>query len=276
MCSLAKIIGFDEKRFVRQFHEVGHFAAYRCSEGDIPMPGFAQLKSPLPNVLCSQWQDSITGYYQLFTQGTADLLIDSCAGVWNGREVTKFTKGLRRKVGDFFHRSTMTSYCLALSCRPMKIALSPTVAKNYLEVPTAENWKKRNNLFRNTKFASLALSCDSLLAESEKFEKFDKFDKTDKTDKFEKFDKTDKTDKNFDENAAKDEKKIDSPDEIDGRKKKINSLDECFDLAMNEQIFLGLVSLQYQAKPDVVRLVEHLENASIRFVHFSAENELRR
>lgn len=44
---------------------------------------------------------------------------------------------------------------------------------------------------------------------------------------------------------------------------------------MENQIFLGMVTLQYQAKPDVVRLVEHLDKACIRFVHFSKENELR-
>ena len=36
-----------------------------------------------------------------------------------------------------------------------------------------------------------------------------------------------------------------------------------------------MVTLQYQTKPDVVRLVERLDKACIRFVHFSKENELR-
>lgn len=41
------------------------------------------------------------------------------------------------------------------------------------------------------------------------------------------------------------------------------------------QVFLGMISLQYQAKPDVVRLVDSLDKACIRFVHYSKENELR-
>ena len=37
----------------------------------------------------------------------------------------------------------------------------------------------------------------------------------------------------------------------------------------------GCVSLQYQARGSVVRLVEALERACVRFVYFSRENELR-
>lgn len=211
LCSLAKIIGFEEK-ILQQFREIGHFGAYRCAEGDIPLPGFTQLKSPLANVVCSQWQDLFTGYYQLFTQGTADLLIDSCAGVWDGREVTKLSKVLRRKVADFYHRFSMTTYCLALSYRPMKLPLGPGVSNHYLEVPTTENWRKRNKLIQNRKFSSLALSADSLLSDI------------------------------YNEDLTSDVKDL----------KKIESLDECLDSAMNEQVFLGLISLQYQAKPDVM------------------------
>ena len=43
----------------------------------------------------------------------------------------------------------------------------------------------------------------------------------------------------------------------------------------NEQIFLGLISLQYHPYEDIVTLVEDLSKAGIRFVHFSAESELR-
>ena len=41
------------------------------------------------------------------------------------------------------------------------------------------------------------------------------------------------------------------------------------------QVFLGLVALQYRPKQDVVSLIEDLYAAGIRFVHFTAENEHR-
>lgn len=41
------------------------------------------------------------------------------------------------------------------------------------------------------------------------------------------------------------------------------------------QVFLGMLSLQYQPAPDMVQLVEQLDIAGIRFVHFTPENELQ-
>lgn len=50
------------------------------------------------------------------------------------------------------------------------------------------------------------------------------------------------------------------------------------DLILNQlcnQVFIGMVTMTYHASPDFVHLVEILEKACIRFVHFSKENELR-
>ncbi|XP_038597863.1 transmembrane protein 94 isoform X1 [Tachyglossus aculeatus] len=45
--------------------------------------------------------------------------------------------------------------------------------------------------------------------------------------------------------------------------------------ALSGQIFMGLVSSQYQARLDIVRLIDALVNACIRFVYFSLEDELK-
>ena len=41
------------------------------------------------------------------------------------------------------------------------------------------------------------------------------------------------------------------------------------------QVFVGMVSLQYQPKSDIVSLVQNLRNCGIRFIYFTAENEVR-
>nr|XP_015215729.1 PREDICTED: uncharacterized protein KIAA0195-like isoform X1 [Lepisosteus oculatus] len=46
-------------------------------------------------------------------------------------------------------------------------------------------------------------------------------------------------------------------------------------LPLDQHIFLGLVSSQYQARPDMVRLITGLDSACIRFVYFSVEEEVR-
>ena len=53
------------------------------------------------------------------------------------------------------------------------------------------------------------------------------------------------------------------------------SAEQVFTLLQRNQVFLGLVSLQFQARLDIVLLIELLETAGIRFVHFTAENEIR-
>lgn len=45
--------------------------------------------------------------------------------------------------------------------------------------------------------------------------------------------------------------------------------------ALSGQIFMGMVSSQFQARLDMVRLIDALVNACIRFVYFSMEDELR-
>lgn len=53
------------------------------------------------------------------------------------------------------------------------------------------------------------------------------------------------------------------------------SPNQIFSDVLSNQVFLGMVSMQYQPKPDVVHMIENLHSAGIRFIHLTAENELR-
>eukprot|EP00079_Xenopus_tropicalis_P039646 XP_017953417.1 PREDICTED: transmembrane protein 94 [Xenopus tropicalis] len=55
----------------------------------------------------------------------------------------------------------------------------------------------------------------------------------------------------------------------------IGEVIEDFTQALSGQIFMGMVSSQYQARLDIVRLIDGLVNACIRFVYFSMEDELQ-
>ncbi|KAM5127497.1 transmembrane protein 94-like, partial [Mantella aurantiaca] len=54
----------------------------------------------------------------------------------------------------------------------------------------------------------------------------------------------------------------------------IGEVTEDFSQALGGQIFMGMVSSQYQARLDIVRLIDGLVNACIRFVYFSMDDEL--
>lgn len=84
----------------------------------------------------------------------------------------------------------------------------------------------------------------------------------------------------------------------ENKDEEINDVEGCFQLQCN-QVFIGMVTMQYQAQTDMVKnnhlklaleyiitlklidfvlqvqLIDQLERACIRFVHFSKENELR-
>ncbi|EFO21753.2 hypothetical protein LOAG_06732 [Loa loa] len=59
------------------------------------------------------------------------------------------------------------------------------------------------------------------------------------------------------------------------RQSPLHTAYECFDEVMHGQTLCGLLVLQYQARSDVVQLVEQLDHACVRFIYFSKENELR-
>ena len=51
--------------------------------------------------------------------------------------------------------------------------------------------------------------------------------------------------------------------------------EQLFSSLLCNQVFLGIVSLQFRPKADIVNLIEELELAGIRFVYFTTENEVR-
>ena len=60
----------------------------------------------------------------------------------------------------------------------------------------------------------------------------------------------------------------------ESKEEPVNDVDGCFEMQCH-QIFIGMVTMQYQAQTDIVQLIEKFDKACIRFVHFSKENELR-
>ena len=51
--------------------------------------------------------------------------------------------------------------------------------------------------------------------------------------------------------------------------------EQLFSNLICNQVFLGIVSLQFQPRADIVHLIEDLESTGIRFVYFTNENEFR-
>ncbi|XP_053607404.1 transmembrane protein 94 isoform X2 [Plodia interpunctella] len=233
LCELAKQIGFsDAVADAYTIHEC--LPIFRHLQADTirretrfvkSLQLSTRVKVPLPHMLCVLVRDH-AGQLQMLSQGTADIVLDSCVDYWNGRDLTQISPADRKKIIDFYQRNSLTAYCTAFAYKPLTRSITPALAHMYLElpadsrqlyVPHSENWPDMPALHFH--------STDSLL---------------------------------FNEVSDED----------------VDDADGYFDMQCN-QVFIGMVTMQYQAQSDMVELIERLERACIRFVHFSKENELR-
>ncbi|KAL6424024.1 hypothetical protein ACFW04_009732 [Cataglyphis niger] len=198
-----------------------------------------KLKFPFPHMVAVVVKERSGGGLQLLTQGTADIILDSCIEYWDGHDLCPLSASDRKKVQDFYQRTSLTSYCTAFAYRPLTRAIRDKMSEIYMELPadskhlytphrspTPLPWDFRNILDPRVRgILGQFHSTDSLLC-----------------------------------NENKDED--------------VGDIEGCFDVQCN-QVFIGMVTMQYQAQTDMVQLIEQLDRACIRFVHFSKENELR-
>lgn len=206
----------------------------------------ARLKFPFPHmvsVLVRQRSSSSAGALHLFSQGTADIVLDSCIDAWSGQDLEPLSEDVRKKVLDFYQRASLSSYCTAYSYRPLTVPLPWSTVKEYLQLPTHSlpfYWHYTENpecadtdALHNMGHISLGTAA----------------------------------------NEEQQHVKNDEEEEDEYVKTRRDAM-ACLELECN-QTFLGMVQLQYQALVDIVQLIDLLEKACIRFVHFSKENELR-
>ncbi|KAK2583635.1 hypothetical protein KPH14_009573 [Odynerus spinipes] len=247
LCELAKQIGFRDQaqkifQLERQLSTFRHVQADKVKR-DIKFARSlsiaTKLKFPFPHMVAVVVKERGGGSLQLLTQGTADIILDSCIEFWDGHDLCPLSATDRKKVQDFYQRTSLTSYCTAFAYRPLTKGVSKKMSEIYIELPadskhlytphrspTPLPWDFRNVLDPKIKgMLGQFHSTDSLLCN---------------------------------ENNDDD----------------VNDVESCFELQCN-QVFIGMVTMQYQAQTDMVQLIEQLERACIRFVHFSKENELR-
>ncbi|XP_052740151.1 transmembrane protein 94 [Bicyclus anynana] len=233
LCELAKQIGFTDS-VANSYNIQECLAVFRHLQADTirretrfvrSLHLSTRVKVPLPHMLAVLVKDQ-ANQLQMLTQGTADIILDSCVDYWNGRDLTPISPSDRKKIIDFYQRNSLTAYCTAFAYKPLTRGISSAIAAQYLELPAdsrplyaphSHHWPDAPALHFH--------STDSLL---------------------------------FNEITDDD----------------VSDADGYFDMQCN-QVFIGMVTMQYQAQSDMVELIERLERACIRFVHFSKENELR-
>ena len=70
----------------------------------------AKLKFPFPHMVSLVMESREDRTLQLVTQGTADIVLDSCVDAWVGHDLVPLTEDLRKKILEFYHRASLTRY----------------------------------------------------------------------------------------------------------------------------------------------------------------------
>ncbi|XP_035226390.1 transmembrane protein 94-like isoform X2 [Stegodyphus dumicola] len=250
LCELAKQIGFSDS--VVDFYNLEQqLGIFRHVHPEVVQKGklarslnFPRLKMPFPNMSCAIVKDLHRGSYQLFSQGTADLVLDACNEYWDGDDIRILTDSDRKRILDFYHRSSLTAHCMGYAYSPLNNALNKNYSDVYIELP-AEGY----HLFSALKAATSSPRswdppCNDGCGRHHSLNRYLSSDSLIFPDQEEKFEEL------------------------------YSGTNSCLQ-QMGNEIFIGMVTMQYQACPDFVQLIEQLDKACIRFVHFSKENELR-
>lgn len=157
-----------------------------------------------------------SGSHQLLSQGTADIIVDSCVDYWDGYDLCPLTPSDRKKIQDFYQRTSLTSYCTAFAYRPLTTGCSDKLSDVYLELPS-----DCKQLFRSNRSPTpIRWNCKTVLEP--------KFKGT-----IGQFYSTDSL--LYTDNSMHDNSKIENG----------------FDVQCN-QVFIGMVTMQYQAQADMV------------------------
>ncbi|KAL1486544.1 hypothetical protein MTO96_031339 [Rhipicephalus appendiculatus] len=143
LCDLAVQMGFTD-RAVEAYQHLQHVALFRHVQPEVVQKGrlarslnFPRLKMPFPSMCCAVVKEALSGTLQMFTQGTADLVLDMCSEYWDGRDLCPLSDSDRKRILDFYQRSSLTSYCLAFAYAPLlpSLLLNPALEGSYLQLP---------------------------------------------------------------------------------------------------------------------------------------------
>ncbi|KAI4456515.1 hypothetical protein MML48_8g00014295 [Holotrichia oblita] len=248
LCQLAKEIGFVEQaqkifsleQQLSTFRHLQPEMVRRDNKYARSLSMSTKLKFPFPHMFAVVVKELSSGSMQLLSQGTADIILDSCVDYWDGHDLCQLSPSDRKKIQDFYQRSSLTAYCTAFAYRPLSKGVSSKLSQVYLELPS----DSRHLYHSHRSPTPVHWDCSRNVLEPKIKTSFGQFFSTD------------------------------SLLYNDTPCLNVCDAESCFNMQCS-QVFIGMVTMQYQAQSDMVDLIEQLERACIRFVHFSKENELR-
>ncbi|KAK8379307.1 hypothetical protein O3P69_019293 [Scylla paramamosain] len=225
LCELAKQIGFSQR--AQQPFELEHqLSTFRHVPPDMARKDrlarsliTTKLKFPFPHMMSVLVRDRASRKLELMSQGTADIILDSCTDYWDGYDVCPLTDKDRKKILDFYHRTSLSAYCTAFSYRPTSCVVRQELSEMYMELPLDPS-----HLYMATRTPTPHISTEALFGDHHHTE--------------------------YEE---------------------VDDVEDAFRMQC-KQIFIGMVTMQYQAKTDMVQMIEQLDASCIRFQKMGLES----
>ena len=98
----------------------------------------ARLKFPFPHQVSVVARESSAGRLSLLSQGTADIVLDSCQDAWTGHDLAPLSAAARKKCSEFYHRASLTAYCTTFAYKPLLPgAVCRGAEPGYIEIPSS-------------------------------------------------------------------------------------------------------------------------------------------
>lgn len=122
VCELGRIVGLPEQEEER----------WRLEQ--VCTSSRPSGKTPSPHMVSLVVAESSAARTHLMSQGSADLVLESCADAWTGRDLAPLEPSLRKKCLEFHHRAALTSHCTAFAYRPLPLP-PPWPPHHHLHLP---------------------------------------------------------------------------------------------------------------------------------------------
>ncbi|KAI9090541.1 hypothetical protein DFS34DRAFT_653986 [Phlyctochytrium arcticum] len=249
LCQVGRQIGFslDALRMFVSERVIHTFAPYFPTVGQGPDYHFE-----IPSCLSQIFKDVSSDSYQVFSEGNVGLILDHCTDFWNGKGIENFDETMRKKVLEFHQNALVCdSQTVAFSYRPIENEAMLCLLNHHSA--SAQTRSPSDSIYHEVSNSPEELQLRSLNRLTLPTEGGLAMEKTPSGRAKARLNK-----KRYLSNAAC------------GHSQEDRQL--CYEVTKG-QTFLGMASLAYLPKANVINFIEDLGLAGIRFVYFSSAGE---
>ena len=138
LCHLSQKIGIHHESNIEYIGQYLSFKSVTCGNRAFNKNlSMAKLKFPFPHQVSVRFKEVDTGGESMISQGTADVILDSCQDAWTGYDLSPLQTGPRKKILEFYQRACLTSYCTTFAYKPMLSSNAlKTTKSEYIELPS--------------------------------------------------------------------------------------------------------------------------------------------